>query len=97
VSLVLAAVGCASPAHRPHRALTSVWRDYERLADERALAVAGELRGDRWVAGATGGHVDREAAESTALAECQKRRLEKRMQDPCLVYASGDEIVWPKR
>jgi hypothetical protein len=90
-------VGCTSSAHRPHRALTSVWRDYQRLPEERALAVAGELRGDRWVAGATGGHADREAAEAAALAECQKRRLEKRMQDPCLVYASGDEIVWPKR
>jgi hypothetical protein len=86
-----------SRANSPHPALSPVWRDYQRLSDERALAVAGELRSDRWVAGATGGHANREAAEGAALAECQKRRLEQRMQEPCLVYASGDEIVWPER
>lgn len=91
--------GCAaltSPP-QPHPQLASVWRDYERLPEERALAVAGELRHDRWVAGFSGGQASRGAAESEALAQCERRRAERRMQHPCRVYAVGDEVVWPGR
>lgn len=88
---------CASSSPRPHPALARVWRDYESLPPARALALAGQLRRDRWVAGASGGHASPREAEAAALRECRKRRLEQRMQAPCLLYALGDEVVWPDR
>jgi hypothetical protein len=90
--------GCtARDAIPPHRELQPLWREYSALPGERALAVAGELRQDRWVAGASGGEASRGEAEARALGECRRRRLEQRMQAPCLLYAVGDEVVWPRR
>jgi hypothetical protein len=90
-------LACARSPSPPHRELAPIWRDYRALPAERALAVAGELRNDSWVAGASGGHALRGEAEAEALRECRKRRLQRRMQAPCLVYAVGDEVVWPGR
>ena len=83
---------CASPSP-PHRGLAPTWRDYRALPAERALAIAGELRHDHWVAGVSGGHASRGEAEAQALRECQKRRAQRRMQAPCLIYGVGDEVV----
>jgi hypothetical protein len=71
-----------------------VWGAYQKLPSERALAVAGDLRRDHWVAGASGGHATREEAEQAALSECRVRRGLRRMQAACRLYAVGDEIVW---
>ena len=71
-----------------------MWHDYLALPGERALAIAGDPRRDRWVTGASGGHPTREEAEDAALAECGRRRAQRRMQDPCQLYAVADEIVW---
>ncbi len=87
-------VGCASSDALPHPDLAPVWRDYLALPAERALAIAGDPRRDRWVAGASSGHDTRNRAESEALRECQKRRGMRRMQAACVLYAVGDEIVW---
>jgi hypothetical protein len=81
----------------PHRELAPIWREYRDLPAERALAIAGELRHDHWVAGASGGHASRGKAEAQALEECRRRRAQRRMQAPCLLYAVGDEVVWPGR
>ncbi len=86
---------CAAGPAAPHHALAPVWRDYSALPEQRALAIAGELRHDRWVAGASGGHALPGEAEAAALRECQRRRVQQRMQAPCRVYAVGDEVVWP--
>jgi len=71
-----------------------VWHDYLALPEDRALAIAGDPRRDRWVTGASGGHVSRDEAEDAALIECRRRRAERRIQDACELYAVGDEIVW---
>ena len=84
---------CASSSPVPP-GLAPIWRDYSALPAERALAIAGELRHDQWVAGASGGHASRADAEEAALAECGKRRAQRRMQAPCVLYAVGDEVVW---
>lgn len=96
LGVVLALWGCAGPPAVP-RQIASVWRDYEELPPERALAIAGELRHARWVAGASGGQPSRAAAEAEALRQCAKRRAQRRMLDPCHLYAVGDEVVWPGR
>ncbi|HKA14268.1 MAG TPA: hypothetical protein VKH41_04560 [Myxococcota bacterium] len=72
-----------------------MWRDYRALPNERALAVAGDLRRGVWVAGSAGGEPTRDSAEQAALQECRERRLRQRAQAQCQIYAIGDEIVWP--
>ena len=88
---------CATSPPPIHRELTTIWRDYRELPAERALAIAGDLRNDQWVAGAAGGRASRAEAKEAALAECSRRRAQRRMQMPCGLYAVGDEVVWPRR
>ena len=91
---LLVAIACASKP-RPDPNLAKVWRDYRRLPDHRVLALAGNLRQDRFVAGASGGYASIPDAEAAALRECRVRRLRQREQAACQIYAIGDEIVWP--
>jgi len=58
------------------------------------MAIAGDPRRDRWVAGASGGNATRGQAEAAALLECRRRRGINRLQAACVLYAVGDEIVW---
>lgn len=90
----LLAPGCASESRRaPHPAIASLWREYLELPPARALALAGDL--DRlWVGAVAGGQASQIDAEQSALAECRRRRLARRMRAPCRLYATGGEIVW---
>jgi hypothetical protein len=87
-------LACASDRASPHPDLAPTWRDFLALPAERALAIAGDPRRDRWVAGASGGHATRGGAEAAALLECRRRRGIRRMRAACALYAVGDEIVW---
>ena len=87
-------LACVSDGASPHPNLAPTWRDFLTLPKERALAIAGDPRRDRWVAGASGGHATRGEAEADALLECQRRRGIRRLQAACTLYAVGDEIVW---
>jgi len=77
----------------PHSGIASLWNEYRQLSPERALALAGDPD-RRWVGAIAGGQASQAEAEQSALAECQKRRLERRMRAPCRLYATGEEIVW---
>jgi len=95
-------VGCAasgptSESAVPHPALKALWRDYRQLPAHRALAIAGDLSRQRWIAGATGGRASPGEAEAAALRECRKQRAKARMQDACVLYAIGNELVWTGR
>jgi hypothetical protein len=87
-------LACVSDGASPHPDLAPVWRDFLALPEERALAIAGDPRRDRWVTGASGGHDTRGPAEAEALLQCRMRRGQRRMQAACVLYAVGDEIVW---
>ena len=91
---LLLAPACAGPDNAPHPSLAAIWRDYRELPSHRALAIAGYPERARWVAGASGGNPTREAAEQRAIDECLERRQRQRVQSPCRLYATGDEIVW---
>jgi hypothetical protein len=91
----LLVISCAADPSKPDPVLSEVWRDYGRLPDQRALAIAGNLRQDRFVAGLSGGHATIPEAEAAALRECGVRRLRARQQAACQIYAIGDRIVWP--
>lgn len=95
LALGLAALLGAACATRepPDPELDRLWEQYSALPPQRALAIAGDLRTSRWVAGATGGHASRDAAVAAAFQECRRRRAERRFQDACGLYAVGDEIV----
>ena len=94
---MLLLLACASEGALPHPDLAPVWRDFLALPAERALAIAGDPRRDRWVTGASGGHDTRDGAEAEALSQCRMRRGMRRMQAACVLYAVGDEIVWRGR
>jgi hypothetical protein len=61
ICAAILALACAATQRAPDDGLASVWHDYRSLPAQRALAVAGDLRLDRWVAGASGGHATRAA------------------------------------
>ena len=90
------AVACISNPSReqPHRGIERLWSDFIALPQQRALALAGDPDGI-WVAGAGSGEPSQAAAEKTALAACAAKRDARRMQSPCLLYATGEKIVWP--
>ena len=96
LAICVAALAACAGSSTAHPELAPIWRDYGALPAERALAIAGELRHDQWVAGASGGHASRADAEAAALGECGRRRAQRRMQAPCRLYAVGDEVVWPR-
>lgn len=87
------ALACAG-GHAPHRGMEELWRDFTRLAPRRALAVAGDPN-SVWVGAAAGGFEVQEDASQAALEECRRKRRERRMQSPCLLYAVGNDVVWP--
>jgi len=96
--LVIAALvpwlACATAEPRaPHAGIARLWRDYRTLPPERALALAGDPDG-LWVGAAGGGGSSRVEAEQKALSACRKQRAARRLQAPCRLYASGDEVVW---
>ena len=94
--LLFAVFGCATDTQPKVDAnLTGIWKEYRALPESRALALAGNPRTDRWVAGISGGHSSLDAAVESALQECRANRLRQRMPLACKLYAVGDEIVWP--
>jgi hypothetical protein len=96
--LAAAMLGCASPppASPPHD-LIPLWREFTRLPDERAMAIAGDPTRGPWVAGVSAGHPSAAEAAAAALAECRVQRQEGRMQSECVLYAVGPRIVWRGR
>ena len=89
----LLALACTAPGARPHKGISGLWREFAQLSPKRALALAGhpDLA---WVGAAVGGFASQIEASDAALAECRRKRRERRMQAPCLLYAVGSEIVW---
>ncbi len=97
----LLATSCASDSMLgtripPHSALDRIWRDYAGLAPKRALAIAGDPN-RHWVGAAAGGAEAQADASDRALEECRRKRAQRRMQAPCLLYAVGDDILWLSR
>ncbi len=95
----LVAAGCmrsgGSPMGVPLRRSTqfeSQWRSYQRLSGLKALAVAGDLRGV-YAAGFAFSYPIQALANDEALETCEQRRADRRIEDPCRLYAIGDERV----
>ena len=94
-ALTLLPLACATDGDFvPHPDLAPVWDDFLAMRRERAMAIAGDPRRDRWVVAVTGGHAERAQAEAEAIRQCKVQRGARRMQAACVLYAVGDEIVW---
>lgn len=100
-SLLLVAVGfagcrsAATPIGVPLRDRTrweAEWRTYQRLDDLKALAVAGDIQG-QFVTGIATGMETQEDAVKAAMEDCAQRRADRRLADPCRIYAIGNESV----
>jgi hypothetical protein len=64
----------------------SDYRDYRKLNGEKAWAVAGDPCGV-FVAGLTYEQADAATAESRALLLCEARRVDRKVEAPCVVHA----------
>jgi hypothetical protein len=82
---------CASDGVEHPLERAELWHRYRELADVRVLAIAGDPEGV-WVAGVAAGLASAAEAEREALAVCERRRAQRRMQAPCVVYAVGSEV-----
>ena len=85
-----------APRIPPHPGIDAIWRQYVELPRQRALAIAGDPNG-LWVGAAAGGAAAQTEASERALGECRRKRAQRRMQAPCLLYAVGDDIIWSGR
>jgi hypothetical protein len=98
VVLVAVIAACAGWREQDRHPLESskLWKQYEALPDEKALAIAGDPVG-LWVGGAAGGYDTPTRARHAAIAQCKKQRIARRTQHPCLIYAKGLDVVWVAR
>lgn len=67
------------------------WRHYTRLQPAKAMAVAGDVDA-LYVGGYAFGYADEAAAVEAALADCETRRIDRRIAAPCRTYAVGDKL-----
>lgn len=70
----------------------SEWQRYLALEPHKALAVAGDPQG-LYATGFSFGKASREQAEQEALAACDLRRSDRRIEPPCRLHAVGNEIL----
>ena len=96
---LLAAGGCmrsgGSPMGIPLRETTqfeSEWKNYQRLGPLKALAVTGDLNGV-YVSGFAFAYPIQALANDEALENCEERRVDRRIEDECRLYAIGDDQI----
>ena len=65
---------------------------YRGFDPHKAIAVAGDV-GGRYAMGYAQGLPSREAAIAEALAYCEQRRKDRRIEAECRLHAVGDEVV----
>lgn len=68
------------------------WRNYEKLGPHKALAVAGDPHG-RYVSGYAFGRSSKGSSIEMALEACESRRRDRRIEEPCRLYAVGDHVL----
>jgi hypothetical protein len=98
--ILLALPGCWLPSQpigiemRNKTRFESEWQAYLDLPGPKALAVAGDLDGV-YASGFAAGASNEQEATDQALRDCDDRRADRRIADPCQTYAIGDRITRP--
>jgi len=67
----------------------SEWMRYVRLTPQKAMAVAGDVS-SVYVTGYAFGYDSEREAANAALAACEARRVDRRIEAPCQMFAIGD-------
>jgi hypothetical protein len=73
----------------PGTRFDSEWTRYVRLTPNKAMAVAGDVT-NVYVTGYAFGYDSEPAAIDAALAACEARRTDRRIEAPCQIFAIGD-------
>ncbi len=97
LAIVVLLVGCSAKppmgvALRSHSQFESEWGSYLKMAPSKALAVAGDITKTHVVGYAHDAASDEHAARE-AIAACEKRRGDRRIEGACRLYAVNEEIV----
>ena len=90
----LLATGCRS-AHEPigiklqeQTRFQSEWKKYLALPQFKAIAIAGDINGV-YASGVSHGQADWQVAVVEALKDCEARRKERGIAQPCSTFAIG--------
>ena len=67
------------------------WKHYVHLQPHKAIAVAGDTNG-LYVSGYSFGYTSESDAMEAALADCEARRADRRIADPCRMFAIGNDV-----
>jgi len=96
---LLAVGGCmrsgGSPMGIPLREVTqfeSEWNNYRLLKSRKAIAVAGNLNGV-YVSGYAYAYPVQALANAEAIENCEERRLDRRIESECRLYAVEGERI----
>ena len=68
----------------------SEWKNFQRPRPLKALAVAGDLNGV-YVSGFAYAYPIQALANAEALENCEERRVDRRVEQECRLYAIGDD------
>ncbi len=93
-ALLAACGGRARPIGIPHSERTqfqSEWTRYLDFESHKALAVAGDPDG-HFTSGFAFAQASRQKAVQAAMKACAKRRLDRRIEDDCRLYAVENEV-----
>ena len=93
--LVTMVIGCTRPpigVPLPNGSrFQKQWKHYVRLQPHKAIAVAGSMSG-LFVAGYSFVYTSESDAIEAALADCEARRADRRIVDPCRMFAVGNDV-----
>jgi hypothetical protein len=84
-----------SPMGVPLREMTqfdSEWKNYQHLGSMKAIAVAGDLNGV-YVSGFAFAYPMQMLANDEALENCEERRVDRRIEGECRLYAIDNDRV----
>ncbi len=97
LAIVVLLAGCSAKppmgvALRSRSQFENEWGAYLKMAPSKALAVAGDVTMTHVVGYAHGAASDENAARE-AIAACEERRGDRRIEGNCRLYAVNEEIV----
>ena len=70
----------------------SEFKHYRKMVPRKAMAVAGDV-GSRYVIGYSHAYPTSDMAIEDALEFCEQRRVDRRIESECRIYAVDDEVV----
>ena len=68
------------------------WAHFLEFEPDKALAIAGDISG-RFVLGYSFGYLTEDSAIEAAMEACELRRVDRRIDDDCTLYAVDDRLV----